>query len=98
MEAYFAAAIDASNELSLRRSVMAIEICNALESLLPKLSLYERDGAVLSTLSGEITSLKKESQRKKFSIKFRLLESLRGSSPTLRPSVQESREARGPVL
>lgn len=65
---------------------MAIEICNALESLLPKLSLYEQDGVVLSTLLGEITSLKKECQRKKFPLKFHLIESLCSSWPTMCPS------------
>ncbi|KAF9471609.1 hypothetical protein BDN70DRAFT_901212 [Pholiota conissans] len=51
LEAYYSAAVDVRNALDLRKSVVKADIGDSLEVILPKLSLYQRDDAVLDVMT-----------------------------------------------
>jgi hypothetical protein len=89
LEQYFAAVADAKNALQLRKSVVEVDIGVALEGLLPKLSLCEKDGATLEILFQEMRSIKLECLTRSLHLNFFFLEFYRCSLPFHRPSVLE---------
>ncbi|KAF9470411.1 hypothetical protein BDN70DRAFT_902130 [Pholiota conissans] len=54
LEDYYAAAVDVQNALDLRKSVVKADIGDTLQDIMPKLSLYLRDDAVLDVVSHEL--------------------------------------------
>lgn len=77
MQEYFSAAIDAKNALQLRKAAVTIDIGEALQALLPSLSLYDRDAAVLCTAGEEIQAIENECLRRGLRLNFYALERLR---------------------
>lgn len=60
LEIYYAAAVDTKNILQLRKALVKADIGDSLELLVPKLSLYERDSAILTNVLDELKLIKHE--------------------------------------
>jgi hypothetical protein len=70
LETHFAAAVDAKNALRLRKSVVAMNISDSLEELLPNLTMYEQDGRVVEAAFEDIDLIKEECRRRNLSPNF----------------------------
>lgn len=89
LEKYYVAAVDVKNALLLRRSVVQADIGDALELLLPKLSLYQQDNAMLQTVIHELRLIREACSDKDIDLSFFGLEFRRYTIPQYPRSVME---------
>jgi hypothetical protein len=69
--------------------VVAVDISDSLEQLLPKLAMYEEDGQIVKSAFQDIDLIKEECKRRKLSPNFFALENFHEILPSHTPSVIE---------
>ncbi len=80
LETSFNALIDASDALSLRRSIILTDIGTVLEQVTAQLRDYLDDGEMLSSINESIQIIEEEDQRRKLRINFYALQNHRSTS------------------
>lgn len=86
---YFEVAIDAEQALLLQQSAVVTDIGICLEILTAKLSLYDKDQAILTCLKDELKSLKDACVSRHVDLDFEAMANLRSMAPPYNLSFRE---------
>lgn len=93
LELFFIAAVDAKNALLFRQAIVLADIGDCIETLLPKMSRYDKDQVSLLLAMDEERNIQHECSHRELELHFRTLEHYRISHPKHRLSFMENHGA-----